>query len=146
MRKVFLEKQNEESEDENPGEDNPCIFQNDDVIIDLSFLYASSGNDRNFIFSMVQTFLKNMPLTIKKLEQSLNNQDWENVYKTAHSAKSSFSVIKVDEMLDWVRQVEENALNKMNLEYIPDLVKNINQKFLFAEKILRKNFQEKDSF
>lgn len=122
---------------------NPYIIENKDVSIDVSMLYNISGNDESFICTMVQTFLKTMPETIKKLEESLNNQDWENVYKSAHFAKSSLSVIKIDEMLDWVVQAELSAKDESSVYLLPELVKKIIEKYSFAEVLLKEKFDQK---
>lgn len=122
---------------------NPYIIENKDVSIDVSMLYNISGNDESFICTMVQTFLKTMPETIKKLEESLNNQDWENVYKSAHFAKSSLSVIKIDEMLDWVVQAELSAKDESSVNLLPELVKKIIEKYSFAEVLLKEKFDQK---
>jgi len=122
---------------------NPYIIDNKDVSIDVSMLYNISGNDESFICTMVQTFLKTMPKTIKKLEESLNNQDWENVYKSAHFAKSSLSVIKIDEMLDWVVQAEQSAKDENSVYLLPGLVKKIIEKYSFAAVLLKEKFDQK---
>lgn len=122
------------------------LLQNGDVVIDISMLYEISDNDKNFILTMVRTFLKNMPVTLQNLEQGLNNKDWEQVYKAAHSAKSSLSVLKIKQMLDLVLQIEENALNKINLDNVPALADKIKQTFFFAEQILIEKCREKDNF
>jgi len=121
---------------------NPHIIQNKEIAIDVSLLYSVSGNDESFIRMMVLTFLKTMPETIKKIEESLKKQDWENVYRSAHFAKSSLSVIKVAEMLDWVVQVEVNAKNEIDLELLPGLLEKIKQKFAAAEEFLSERFNE----
>ena len=121
-------------------ESNPYILENENVSVDLSMLYDISAKDKNFINKMVITFLKHMPVTLRELEQSLNNQDWENVYKAAHSAKSSLSIIKIEEMFNGIIQIEENARNRVSLDSIPGVVEKIKRKFLFAEEILKAKF------
>ena len=119
---------------------NPHIIQNQKISVDVSLLYSISGDDESFIRTMVQTFLKTMPETIKKIEESLKRQEWENVYRYAHFAKSSLSVIKIDEMLDWVVQVEVNAKNEIELEVLPGVVQKIKEKFADAEEFLSEKF------
>jgi HPt (histidine-containing phosphotransfer) domain-containing protein len=122
-------------------DNNSHIIANDDISIDISLLFQISGNDEVFINTMVRTFLKTMPETLEKLEKNLDAKDWENVYRSAHFAKSSLSVIKIIDMLDLVVQVEVNAKNEAGLEGLPNLVQKIKQKYLLAEKILRERFE-----
>ena len=120
--------------------DNPYILGNKNVAVDVSMLYDISGNDESYIHTMVQTFLENMPVTLQKIEQSLQAKDWENVYKSAHYAKSSLSVIKIAEMFEWVMKVEVNAKNRINLDTIPALVQKIKEKYALAERVLSEKF------
>lgn len=123
--------------------DNICVIKNENISVDISILYEVSGNDKSFVYKTVNTFLKNMPQTLHKIQQSVDNLDWENVYISAHSAKSSLSVIKADDLLDWMIMLEEDARNKINLDNVPDLVKKIKEKYLFAEEILNERFSKK---
>lgn len=122
---------------------NPYTLQNKNITIDVSMLYDVSGNDEGFIGVMVQTFLKTMPETIKSLEQSMSKSDWENVYKSAHFAKSSLSVIKIEDLLDLTLQVEVNAKKQIHLDEIPELIRKIKERYLFAEELLNEVFSSK---
>lgn len=119
---------------------NPYILVNKNVSVDLSLLYDISGDDESYISVMVQTFLENMPDTLKKIKQHLHDEDWEALYKAAHFAKSSLSVIKVSEMYEAVISIEQNAKAKTNLQTLPALVKKVNECFLVAEEVLSKKF------
>lgn len=118
------------------SENNPYILENENVSVDLSMLYEISGGDEEYINIVVKTFLNTMPENLQKIEQGIQNQNWEDVYKSAHYVKSPLSVIKVSEMFEWVLQVESGALNKTFLEVLPGLVQKLKQKFDFAEVIL----------
>ena len=119
---------------------NPYILVSKNISVDLSMLYDISGEDEAYISVMVQTFLENMPNTLKKIEQSLSGENWEGLYQAAHYAKSTLSVIKVSEMFDAVLMIEANAKNKTNLHTLPALVQKVNEAFLVAEEVLSKKF------
>lgn len=119
---------------------NPYILANKNISVDLSMLYEISGDDESYISVMVQTFLENMPNTLKKIDSALSAEDWEGLYRAAHYAKSSLSVIKINEMFDAVITIEGNAKNKTHLQSLPSLVKKVNESFLIAEEILSKKF------
>lgn len=122
-------------------DNNSCLIETEHVSIDVTMLYDVSGNDMNFIYSTVRAFLKNMPDTLNKLEQSLLMQDWDNVYKLSHQARSALSIVKIDELFAWMTQVENNAKNKTSLNSIPDLINRIKEKYVFAEVILNERFK-----
>lgn len=119
---------------------NPYIIESKNICIDVSILYDISGNDESFIKLMVETFLRTMPDTIKKIEQSLSEQNWESVYQISHYAKSSLSIIKIGEMYNWIVQIETNAKNETDLYILPDLVKKVKDAFHHAEALLRSKF------
>lgn len=119
---------------------NPYILVHQHVAVDISMLYDISGNDEAYILTMAQTFLENMPGTLQKIEQGIANEDWENVYRSAHYAKSSLSVIKVSEMFDWILQIEMNAKNKVHLTDIPALFIKAKEQFRLAERALAEKF------
>jgi CheY-like chemotaxis protein len=123
-----------------PSINNPYLLVNQHVAVDVSMLYDISGNDESYINMMVQTFLENMPNTLKKIEQSLHEEDWDAVYRAAHYAKSSLSVVKISEMFDAIITIEVNAKNKTNLDTIAPLLKNVQESFVLAEQALAKKF------
>ena len=119
---------------------DPQILTSNNVSVDLSMLYDISGEDEAYISVMVQTFLENMPVTIKKIQQSLADENWEGVYQAAHYAKSTLSVIKVNEMFEPILAIESMAKKQFQLEKLPALVQKVNDAFLIAEEILSKKF------
>jgi CheY-like chemotaxis protein/HPt (histidine-containing phosphotransfer) domain-containing protein len=119
---------------------NPYILAGKNISVDLSMLYEISGDDENYISVMVQTFLENMPNTLKKINECLVAQNWDGLYQAAHYAKSTLSVIKVSEMFDLVLAIEVNAKNTTKLETIPALVQKVSECFLMAEELLSKKF------
>jgi HPt (histidine-containing phosphotransfer) domain-containing protein len=121
-------------------DNNPHIIRGVNVGIDVSMLYNISANDQSFISKIVETFLRTFPDTVKKIDDSLREGNWENVYLFAHHAKSSLSIIRIGEVFDWVVQVEVNAKNRTNLDIIPGLVKKIKDTYLEADELLRSEF------
>lgn len=121
----------------------PYILENNNVCIDISMLYDISGNDEDYINLMVKTFLEKMPDNLQKIEQGIKSQDWENVYKAAHYAKSPLSIVKISDMFDRVLQIEVNAKDKINLSTMSDLIKKIKEEYHFAEGLLNEKFPAK---
>jgi CheY-like chemotaxis protein/HPt (histidine-containing phosphotransfer) domain-containing protein len=119
---------------------NPHILVSKNISVDLSMLYDISGDDEGYIAVMVQTFLENMPNTLKKINQCLADSNWEGLYQAAHYAKSTLSVIKVSDMFDAILTIETNAKTKTNLDTLPALVQKVNESFSIAEELLSKKF------
>jgi CheY-like chemotaxis protein len=133
-----LRKEIQPAKDENDAESH--LIVSGDVVVDVSMLYDISGNDESFIKTMIETFAGNMPGTFAKIEQSLHEKDWEKVYKAAHFAKSSLSVIKVNDMYELAFSIEKNARNITDLETIPELFSRLKTRFDQAKQLLFKKY------
>lgn len=112
-----------------------------DASIDISMLYAISEDDDTYIRKMVETFLANMPVTLQKIEAAISSNNWDEVYKSAHYAKSSLSVIKVQGMNDNMLRIELNAKHRTDLPHLPQLLNTINREFENARKLLQEKFE-----
>ena len=123
------------------GNDGRRKLTQDDVEVNLEIVYDVSGNNADYIALMIETFLKSMPGTMESIQQYCAAEDYDNLFKSAHFAKSSLSIIQVSGMLDLVKQIEVNAKSKINLEALPSLVKAAVEKYKLAEKILNAEFK-----
>ena len=119
---------------------SPNIISNSNTSVDISMLYEIAENDEPYIKMMITTFLENLPMVIQKIETAYANQDWENVFRSAHYAKSSLSVIKIADIFEWILIIETNAKKMINLDTIPGLIENIKTKFISVEEILNEKF------
>lgn len=116
------------------------LLTGNNLTINLDMLYDISGDDEEYIKKMIVTFLKNMPDTLKKIEQGINEKNWDTVFKGAHYAKSSLSVIKVEEMAQDMLRIELNAKHKTDLSIIPPLYATVTEQFETAKKLLIQKF------
>lgn len=119
---------------------DPHVLVDKNISIDLSMVYDVSGEDESYVELMVQTFLENMPGTIKKIQQFSIDENWQDLYQAAHHAKSTLSVIKIGQMFDAVLAIEVNARGRTNLHEIPALVKQVSDIFTIAREMLSKKF------
>jgi CheY-like chemotaxis protein/HPt (histidine-containing phosphotransfer) domain-containing protein len=120
---------------------NPYILTNKGVVVDISMLYEVASDDESYIQLMISTFLENMPITIERIEKSYSDGNYDQLYSAAHYAKSSLSVIKINEMLEWVQKIEASAKNKTNLETLPELIEKVKTRFVVARQILETKTQ-----
>ena len=119
---------------------NPNILSNSNTSVDISMLYEIAENDEAYIKMMITTFLGNLPMVIQQIETAYASQDWENVFRSAHYAKSSLSVIKIADIFDWIITIESCAKKRIDLDSIPELIRNIKARFLNVEEILNEKF------
>lgn len=119
---------------------NPYILSTSNVAVDIGMLYEIAGDDSAYINTMITTFLENMPKTLAKIEADLAAEDWDNLYRSAHYAKSSLSVIKISDTIDWVQKIEERAKAKHDVETIPALLNRLKENYAIGEKLLLQKF------
>lgn len=119
---------------------NDHIISTPEVAIDMSMLYEIAGDDTEYIHTMVATFLENMPVTLKKVDDALHAQDYDSLHRAAHYAKSSLSVIKINDVYNWVEKIEYNAKHKIELDVLASLIQRVKDKFAIAEKVLSQKF------
>jgi CheY-like chemotaxis protein len=115
----------------------PAPVSSGDVQVDLSMLYELAGDDKEYKVTIINMFLQSMPETIAKIEQAIAVQDWDQVQKSAHYAKSSVSVVQVPDLYQLSHQIELAAKNRTNVEAIPDDLVVLRQKYASVEKFLK---------
>lgn len=108
-----------------------------DVQVDLSMLYELAGDDKDYKVTIINMFLQSMPETIAKIEQAIAMQDWDQVQKSAHYAKSSVSVVQVPDLFHLSHQIELAAKNRTNLDAIPDDLVVLRKKYASVEQFLK---------
>ncbi len=116
---------------------NPHIFSNKIVTIDFSILFEVAGEDPVFLKTMLTTFIDNMPDTLSKIQKGIETGDWDTVYKAAHFAKSSLSIVKVDKMLELVLLIEKQAKTRENLDQIAENFAEMSKSFQHAKQVIQ---------
>jgi len=90
-------------------------------LVDYSFLEELSENDPQYIYNILDIFLGSVPEGMDNLKAYVSANDWENIYKQSHALKSSFSIIKVSDMYDWLAGIESLAMNRSDSNKIQEL-------------------------
>jgi HPt (histidine-containing phosphotransfer) domain-containing protein len=116
------------------------ILQAGEVTVDISMLYDIAANDEGYIKKMVNTFLDNLPVTREKINAHFRDQDWDGLYKAAHYAKSSLSIIKINDLYAVAQAIETNAKYRQQLDELPTLISDLNSQSTIAEQLLRNHF------
>jgi CheY-like chemotaxis protein len=109
--------------------------------VDMHMLNELAEGDIEYKATIINMFLESMPDTIRQMEQNIDSQDWSSLYKSAHYAKSSLSVIKVAEMYQLAHSIENSAKQQHQLETIPVALKLFNKNFEAVRDILLKELE-----
>jgi CheY-like chemotaxis protein len=104
--------------------------------VDLSLLNELSESDSEYKKTIVQMFLDSMPETIQQIEEAFAIKDYDALAKAAHYAKSSLSVINVEDLRALVAKIEMNCKKNENLDELETLVKRVKTKYNLVVEIL----------
>jgi HPt (histidine-containing phosphotransfer) domain-containing protein len=74
---------------------------------------------------MVALFIETVPQNVQDLKNAMQEENWEQVGKTAHKLKSTIDSMGIKSIRQEIRTVEANARQKEALQDIPGLVSNI---------------------
>jgi CheY-like chemotaxis protein len=94
-------------------------------LYDLSMVQSVSGGDESFIKKMVALFIETVPQNLDELVKATQEENWDQVGKTAHKLKSTVDSMGIKSIKQEIRTVEANAKQKAQLEEIPALVQKI---------------------
>jgi len=95
--------------------------------LDLSYLYEISGHDREFIYEMIMTIVKNTPEMVSDIEQAGKDENWLEVGRLMHKLKPSLLLLNIDDLSDHIRALENNAKAPKNMELIPKQIAELRE-------------------
>jgi hypothetical protein len=94
-------------------------------LYDLTMVQSVSGGDDSFIKKMVSLFIETVPQNMQDLKKALQEENWDQVGKTAHKLKSTIDSMGIKSIRQEIRAVEANAKQKESLQSIPSMVNTI---------------------
>jgi PAS domain S-box-containing protein len=94
-------------------------------LYDLSMVQSVSGGDEGFIKKMVALFIETVPQNMLDLKKALQEENWDQVGKTAHKLKSTIDSMGIKSIRQEIRTVEANAKQKEALQELPALIGTI---------------------
>jgi len=104
---------------------NTTTMSADSRLYDLTMVQSVSGGDEGFIKKMVALFIETVPQNVQDLKKALQEENWEQVGKTAHKLKSTIDSMGIKSIRREIREVEANAKQLESLQTIPSLVATI---------------------
>lgn len=131
----------EEAEIEKMEEEEEEIIDNTAPTIDLSLLNELSESDAEYKKTIIHMFLDSMPETIRQIEEAYNTKNYDALAKAAHYAKSSLSVINVEDLRALVARLELNCKKMENLHELKRLVKTVKVKYDLVVQVLNEELK-----
>jgi HPt (histidine-containing phosphotransfer) domain-containing protein len=90
--------------------------------VNLSYLKEWSGGDREKIQEMIDIFKNQVEEFAREMDEFLNKKDYPALGKLAHKAKSSISIMGLDDLSKDMKVLENLAKAEEEVEKYPVLV------------------------
>lgn len=113
--------------------------------MDFSMLYQLDSGDRGFINELIQTYARQTPAFVAKLNGYLKSHDFEGIKSICHQIKSAYGILRMTELDKKVDEINE-ALNTTmpldNLLKISTLVNVITSLISAINEELKRNLRK----
>ncbi len=91
-------------------------------MINIENLKEFLGSDDEFIVTLMEKFISEIPREGANLRQATDHQDWRKVRAISHKMLSSTKIFNLEVMTTILHKVERLSENESNLEQLPGLV------------------------
>lgn len=91
-------------------------------LYNLSLVEELMQGDKDLVKKIVETFISSVPPIVKAMENACLAKDWLQTAKEAHSLKSNVDTFQMDIVHGYVKVIEMNGKQSVNLDEIPALV------------------------
>lgn len=112
----------------------PEINNAENNLYDFTFLKNMESTDEEFISSLKQIFIKNIPPTAKQMIKACEQQHWSSVSQLAHKLKSSIDTLNIKTLKAPIRHIEQCAKHGKALDTLQAEAIKINDTILLAVK------------
>jgi signal transduction histidine kinase/DNA-binding NarL/FixJ family response regulator len=89
-------------------------------LTNLSYLKELSEGNESFFTDFIRLFLTSTPETMHELGNAITAKDWERTRQASHKMKPSYNYLGLKEAHALASSIEQDALNKTNLESMAD--------------------------
>jgi len=101
------------------------------MIYNLDKINEMADGDEDFVNSVISVFLEEVPQDLEDLENALNQQNHDQVYKLAHKIKPNVDLLGMEQTREAALQMETLGKNEASISEIqqifPALKKDIHQ-------------------
>jgi CheY-like chemotaxis protein/HPt (histidine-containing phosphotransfer) domain-containing protein len=102
-------------------------------LTNLNYIKSAAGNDKTLINEFVNIFIKQIPDFISSFNQFFTNKNFDQLAKTAHTAKSSLAMMGMNELSDDIKKMEQLAREEKNIAEIEKLISKFENETKLAQ-------------
>jgi HPt (histidine-containing phosphotransfer) domain-containing protein len=93
--------------------------------ISFEDLREMSNGDMAFYTEMLETFEQSTSSGVEKIESAVSEKDWRTAGEVAHRICAPCKHLSANTLYTYLKEMEENCLNEIHLETIPELLEKI---------------------
>lgn len=97
-------------------------------MIDKEKIKRSLDCDDDFLNILLDQFVSESTESTKRLNRSLEDNNWSGVRGSAHKMLSSTRLLEMPELTGLLEQIENHSANGVHLDKVPGLVQEYNHK------------------
>jgi HPt (histidine-containing phosphotransfer) domain-containing protein len=94
------------------------------MMIDLSYLREMSGGNKELILEMISIFTAQVKEFGSEMDHLLLNKQYDLLGKLAHKAKSSVSIMGLNDLAIQLKELENSAASGKNAETYASIIVN----------------------
>ena len=94
---------------------------NPDPGIDLRFLEKFTGGDLTLTVQLIETFLRDVPEAVNRLEELIPEKKWKEVHAVAHKIKSCIAIFELNDLKKNTALIESLSKDVVEVHTIPEL-------------------------
>jgi PAS domain S-box-containing protein len=91
-------------------------------VINLTYLINICNGDPVFIKDMIETFIKNIPISLNEMQKLASESNWTGVSNLAHKMKPSFTFVGLESAKELIQTIEFSDLESIETEKLKSLI------------------------
>ncbi|MDQ3278616.1 MAG: response regulator, partial [Bacteroidota bacterium] len=98
--------------------------------------YLDEMDDAEYASEVLDLFLTLTPTALGEIKDLTFQEEWKEIYRQAHSLKSSLGILQMKPMLETVTQIEANAKSETGTDAIESLLQKAHQQYELVKPML----------
>lgn len=122
------------------------VQKTEEKCVDLNYLRNLTKNNSGMMAEMIEIYLKENPPLISIMRQSIDNNDWESLWKGAHAIIPSFSIMGINKEFEIIAKKIQKDSSELHDKHSPKETKKrskaLNELFSKIESICSQAYGE----
>ena len=110
------------------------------MIYNLDKINEMADGDEDFINSVISVFLEEVPQDLENLENALNQQNHDQVYKLAHKIKPNVDLLGMEQARETALQMETLGKKEASISEIQQIFPMLKKDIYQVVSELKKDF------